>query len=232
MNRPVFLLYYEAGRQQPDPIIRLLPGLSLLSSPAELNAALRFECLLTFVQAKGQMRQEAIRMLCRQKKDFAMLGLEKADLELARKKKPRLCWLGSLRFFQAAARAKELLQSGCCGKIFSCESEIGKTAWKQYQINDLVNWLLQDQEKCQTKFSSNTSSALSVKLHCDMAQLEITLGEQHKSSLRLKLESQKERSMGFNNSPALCELGLLLKLCQENKPWPLLAKPWETAWER
>ncbi|NMA42016.1 MAG: hypothetical protein GX946_01390 [Oligosphaeraceae bacterium] len=236
MKKQAFLLYCEAQSQAPAPIIGLLPGLRIVASLEELHNALSLEHPLTFVQAKGKMRQDAVRLLCRQKQDFALLGLEKDDLDnatrlaqLARKKKLRLCWLGSLRFCQGAARVKELLQSGCCGTLLTCECKIDNTTiWQQYQIDDLVNWLLQEEQStCKTKYTENTEPKLNITLRCSMAQLELTLLNQQESKLKLKFEGQKERSMSFKNSPILTELGLLLKVRQEEKDWPLLAKPWE-----
>lgn len=230
-----FLLFFDESSQQPAGEFGMLPGLRVAGNLTQLAGALESSALI-FLQAGGTLRQEVIRLLLKEKKPFVLLGLEPADLNdpkrlqaAARKKGMQVCWLGSLRFHQAAAHMKELLSGGCLGEIQNCRySESLNSPWEYYKVQDLLNWLLPEKTSFITRVPSSTGNDdLAVDIEGSTGCAQLQLHDNQTGTFRMKLHHSPEKSIRFSNQAADIEIGLLLLLHSLNKPWKMLAAPWE-----
>lgn len=234
MSDKQFLLFFDECTQQPSSEFGMLPELRLAGNLTQLASALGNSSLI-FLQAGGALRQEAIRHLLKEKKSFVMLGLEPADLNdtgrlqvAVRKKGIQVCWLGSLRFHQAAARIKELLSGGCLGEIQNCRySKSPKNPWEPYKIQDLLNWLLPEKKSLITRLPSCETSDLAVDMEGTTGCAQILLHDNQAGTFRMKLHNSPEKVISCPNQAAETEIGLLLLLHNLDKPWKMLAAPWD-----
>ena len=228
------LLFYDECSRQPADCLELLPGLHRVGNLSKFEEALEASHLI-FLGVTGKLRQEAIRLMIKQRKSFALLGLDARDLEdsarmqtAARKKHLQICWLGSLRFRQVAARMKELLSGGSLGEIENCQYwESSNSRWQPYQIQDLLYWLLPDPETPIVKQPESNDADLSLQIHATGGNATIHLHKDHMDSFLVTRPGYQEKMIQCPNQAATAELGLLLLLDHLNLPWKMLAKPWE-----
>lgn len=228
------LLFHDECSQQPAGNLNQLPGLRRVGNLSRFEDALE-NCNLIFLQATGKLRQEAVRLLMKEKKSFVLLGLEPADLNDsarlqtgAQKKHLQICWLGSLRFHQAVARMKELLSGGSLGEIEDClYSESPSSPWEPYQIQDLLLWLLPNSKTPIVRQAESNTADLSLQIHATRGSSTIHLQKNQIDSFRVKRPGYPEKTVSCPDQAASAELGLLLLLDSLNLPWNMLAKPWE-----
>jgi len=228
------LLFYDQSSQQPSAKLDRLPGLLRVASLSQFEASLE-NSNLVFLQAGGKLRQDAIKLLLGKKKSFALLDLENADLLnserlriAARKKHIQVCWLGSLRFRQAAARLQELLSSGCLGEIAHCQISKSPDSWTAYQTQDLLNWLLPKEISIDTNLQQISTDDFTLEIEASNGSAIIQLRKKQADSFRMKLKQKTEKFLACYNNAENTELSTLLLLHKLNKPWQIMAKPWDT----
>lgn len=225
------LLFYNELNQQPASMGAKIPDLQIIGNLPSLKEAMENSGLV-FIQATGELRQEAIKALLAKRKSFALLGLDPADLPVsprlrtaARKKHFQVCWLGSLRFRQAAAKLKELLSSGCLGEISQC-TKTNSSLWANYQTNDLLDWLLAEQKSAATFLSSSDKEDFTIEITASNGNAKLQLRKNGSDTLITKFNENKEKTLTFANNCKITEVATLLFLHKANKPWQMMAKPW------
>jgi hypothetical protein len=232
MNNANLLLFYDEEKQLPADKFRRLPGLHAAGNLTCFGEALE-NSNLVFLQVGGELRQEAVKLLLKKRKSFALLGLENSDLLdterlqiAARKKHLQVCWLGSLRFRQAAARLQELLSSGCLGEILHWQfAEAPDSPWTPYQTQDLINWLLPGEKAADSAILQLGNEELSLEIQASNGSAKIQLQKEQTDIFRMKLQQGKEKILACSNDAEASEIGTLLLLHKLNKPWQIMAKP-------
>lgn len=225
------LLFYDQSSQQPSAKLGQLPGLLRVGNLTQFEAALENSSLV-FLQASGKLRQEAIKLLLGKKKSFALLDLESDDLAnserlriAARKKHIQVCWLGSLRFRQAAAHLRELISSGCLGEISHCQISKSPDSWTAYQTQDLLNWLLPKEISIDTNLQQINNEDFALEVQASNGTAGLQLQKKQADVFRMKLQQGKEKILACSNDAEASEIGTLLLLHKLNKPWQIMAKP-------
>ncbi|MFA6930812.1 MAG: hypothetical protein WCT05_10830 [Lentisphaeria bacterium] len=234
MPRFSTILFFDETTQRSDESIRRLSNLSFAGNLSRLIDGLP-ACDLVFLQAGGKLRQEAIKLLLKAKKSFALLGLEPADLEdssrlqrAARKRHIQVCWLGSLRFFPAAARLKELLSGACLGDVqqATCFESLN-SPWESYQLRDLLQWLLPENQCPILAQPQEEDPGITIRIIASKGEASIRLQKKQPGLFQLKQLHGPEKHILCSEHASPIELGLLLLLCQQKQPWKILATPWD-----
>jgi len=234
MSARIPLLFYDECSRQPADCLGLLSGLHKVGSLSKFEEALEASHLI-FLEVTGKLRQDAVRLLIKNKKSFALLGLDARDLAdsarlqaVAQKKHLQICWLGSLRFHQAAARMKELLSGGSLGEIESCQyCESPSSRWQPYQVQDLLYWLLPNPETPIVRQPESNAADLSLQIHATCGSATIHLHKEQMDSFLVTRPGYQDKTIQCPSQAATAELGMLLLLDGLNLPWKMLAKPWE-----
>jgi hypothetical protein len=229
MTTAGLLLFYDDQSQQPSGKLSRLPRLHTAGNLTHFEEALENSSLV-FLQAGGKPRQEAIKLLLKKRKSFALLGLENAGLvdndrlrAAVRKKHLQVCWLGSLRFRQAAARLQELLGSGCLGEILHCQ--YAESLWAHYQTQDLLDWLLAEKKTLATILTTGGTKEFSLEIQGSNGSAKIHLRKEQPDIFQMKLQQGREKILVCDNNAETSEIDTLLLMHKLNKPWQMMAKP-------